>query len=182
MGGRKGADRTCVDHEEELIQRRGGKKRKKRRRNTSSSPPHGDLISRNSSSNTLGTYESPQFFPENVGPETFSNDVTDKEYKCSLCQVEYSACSYDPQNPSLPFLICEHRFCRDCIENMKGGQDCPVNDCRGKNHGKFQLDEELVRKIIEKHCSEEDRLNNGVITNDVAGSSHQNLLQSLTSG
>ena len=65
---------------------------------------------------------------------------------------------------------------------MKGGQDCPIHDCRGKNRGKFQLDEELVRKIIEKRCSEEDRLNNGVITNDVTGSSHQNQLQSLTSG
>ncbi len=75
--------------------KRGGKRGEKRRRNTSSSPPYGDLIRRTSSSNTLGTYESPQFFPENVGPETFSNDVTDKEYKCSLCQVEYSACSYD---------------------------------------------------------------------------------------
>ncbi len=70
MGGRRGADRTfplsrwgaSVHLEEELIQRRGGKKEKKKRRNTSSSPPHGDLISRNSSSNTHGTYESPQFF------------------------------------------------------------------------------------------------------------------------
>ncbi len=50
----------------------------KKRRNTSSSPPYGDLISRNSSSNTLGTYESPQFFPENFGPEAFFNDVTDR--------------------------------------------------------------------------------------------------------
>ncbi len=68
---------------------------------------------------------------------------------------------------------------------MKGGQDCPVNNCRGKNHGKFQLDEDLVRKIIEKSCCEEDSqsvLNNGFITNDVAGSSRQNQLQSLTSG
>ena len=68
---------------------------------------------------------------------------------------------------------------------MKGGQDCPVNDCRGKNHGKFQLDEELVRKIIEKSCSEEDSqsaLNNDDITDDVAGSSHRNQSQSLTSG
>ena len=68
---------------------------------------------------------------------------------------------------------------------MEGGQDCPVNDCRGKNHGKFQLDEELVRRIIEKSCSEEDSqsaLNNGVITDDVAGSSPRNQSQSLTSG
>ena len=165
--------------------KRGEKRGKKRGRNTSSSPPYGDLIRRTLSSNTLGTYESPQFFAENVGPETFSNDVTDKEYKCSLCQVEYSACSYDPQNPSLPFLICEHRFCRDCIEDMKGGQDCPIHHCRGKNRGKFQLDEELVRKIIEKSCCEEDSqsaLNNGFITNDVAGSSRRNQSQSLTSG
>ena len=65
---------------------------------------------------------------------------------------------------------------------MEGGQDCPITDCRGKNCGNFQLDEELVRKIIEKRCSEEDRLNNDDITNDVAGSSRQNQLQSLTSG
>jgi len=68
---------------------------------------------------------------------------------------------------------------------MKGGQDCPINDCRGKNHGTFQLDEEQVRKIIEKSCSEEDSqsvLNNGVITNDVAGNSRRNQSQSLTSG
>ncbi len=67
---------------------------------------------------------------------------------------------------------------------MKGGQDCPINDCRGKNYGKCQLDEELVRRIIEKSCFEEDSqsaLNNGVITDDVAGSSHQNQSQSLTS-
>ncbi len=42
-----------------------------------------------------------------------------------------------PQNPSLPFLICEHRFCRDCIEDMKGGQDCPIHHCRGKNVDNF---------------------------------------------
>jgi len=68
---------------------------------------------------------------------------------------------------------------------MKGGQDCPVNNCRGKNHGNFQLDEELVRKIIEKSCSEEDSQsvsNNDDITDDVAGSSHRNQSQSLTSG
>jgi len=68
---------------------------------------------------------------------------------------------------------------------MKGGQDCPVNNCRGKNHGKFQLDEELVKRIIEKRCSEEDSqsaLNNGVIIDDVAGSSPRIESQSLTSG
>ena len=68
---------------------------------------------------------------------------------------------------------------------MKGGQDCPIHDCQGKNLGKFQLDEELVRKIIEKRCSEEDSqltLNNYDITDDVAGSSHRNQSQSLTSG
>ena len=154
-------------------------------RNTSSSPPHGSFISRSSSSNTLGTYESPQLVSENVGPEAFSYDVTDNEFMCSYCQVEYSACSNDPQNPLLPFLFCKHRFCRECIETMKGGQDCPVNDCRGKNHGKFQLDKELVKRIIEKSCSEEDSqsaLNNGVITDDVAGSSPRNQSQSLTSG
>jgi len=50
---------------------------------------------------------------------------------------------------------------------------------------KFQLDEELVRRIIEKSCSEEDSqsaLNSGVITDDVAGSSPRNQSQSLTSG
>jgi len=129
------------------IRRGTNLQRRKRRANTSSPPPLGDLISCNSSSNTLGTYESPQFVSENIGPEAFSNDVTGNEYMCSYCQVEYSACSYDPHNPSLHFLYCEHRFCRDCIETIKGGQDCPVNDCRGKNDGIFQLDEELVRKV-----------------------------------
>jgi hypothetical protein len=65
------------------------------------------------------------------------------------------------------------------------GQNCTINDCQGKNHGKFQLDEELMRKIIEKSCSEEDSqsaLNNGVNTDDVAGSSPRNQSQSLTSG
>ena len=160
----------------------GKKKEKKKRRTTSSPPPHGSLISPNSSSNTVGTHDSPPFVPRNVGPETFSKNDTDNEYMCSYCRFEYSACSHDLQNPSLPFLICEHRFCRGCIEDMKGGQDCPIHHCRGKNRGKFQLDEELVRKIIEKRCSEEDRLNNGVITNDVVGRSRQNQLQSLTSG
>jgi len=117
--------------------KRGGKKKEKKRRNTSSSPPHVSFISRNSSSNTVGTFDSPPFVSGNVGPEAFSNDVTDNEYMYSYCQVEHSACSYDPHNPSLPFLYCEHRFCRDCIETMKGGQDCPVNDCRGKIYGKF---------------------------------------------
>jgi len=138
MGGRRGADRTLplsrrgasVHLEQELIQRRGGKRKRKKRRNTSSSPPHGNIISHNSSSNTLGTYDSPLFVSGNVGPETFSNDITDNEYMCSYCQVEYSACSHDPQNPSLPFLFCKRRFCQLCIETMKGGQDCPVNNCR----------------------------------------------------
>ena len=68
---------------------------------------------------------------------------------------------------------------------MEGGQDCPVNDCRGKNHGKFHMDEELVRRIIQKSCSEEENqsaLKYGVITDDVAGSSPRNQSQSLTSG
>ena len=69
---------------------------------------------------------------------------------------------------------------------MKGGRDCPVTDCQGKNHGKifFQLDEELMRSLIDKSCSEEDSqsANNGVITDDVAGSSRRNQSQSLTSG
>ncbi len=68
---------------------------------------------------------------------------------------------------------------------MKGGQDCPVTDCQGTNHGKsfFQLDEELIRRIINKSCSEVDcqsALNNGVDTDIVAGSSRGNQL--LTSG
>jgi hypothetical protein len=68
---------------------------------------------------------------------------------------------------------------------MNGGQDCPVTDCQGTNHGKsfFQLDEELIRSIIEKSCYEEDSqsaLNNGVDTANVAGSRQGN--QSLTSG
>jgi hypothetical protein len=67
---------------------------------------------------------------------------------------------------------------------MGGGQDCPVTGCEGKNHGKFQLDEELIRRIIEKSCSVEDSqsANNGVITDDVAGSSRRNQSQLLTSG
>ena len=94
--------------------------------------------------------------------------------------MEYSACSYDPQNPSLPFLICEHRFCRDCAETMKGGQDCPITDCRGKNHDKSscQGDEQLIRKIIKKRCFAED---GEVLTDNVARSSRRNQ-SSLTSG
>ena len=49
----------------------------------------------------------------------------------------------------------------------------------------FNLDEELMRKIIVKSCSEKDRqsvLTNGVITDDVAGSSRRNQTSSLTSG
>ena len=67
---------------------------------------------------------------------------------------------------------------------MGGGQDCPVTDCEGKNHGNFQLDEELIRRIIEKSCSVEDSqsANNDVITDDVAGSSRRNQSPSLTSG
>jgi hypothetical protein len=107
---------ASVHLKEELIQRRGGEKERKKEEEYFISPPHGSFISRNSSSNTLGTYESPQFVPENVGPEAFSNDVTDNEFMCSYCQVEYSACSYDPQNPSLPFPICKHRFCQDCVK------------------------------------------------------------------
>ena len=122
--------------EEELIHNRisgtrGGEKKEKKRRDTASPPPHGSLISRNSSSNTVGTYESPPFVPRNVGPETFSKDDTDNEYMCSYCRLEYSACSHDLQNPSLPFLFCGHRFCRDCIDSMEG-QNCPITDCEGK--------------------------------------------------
>jgi hypothetical protein len=65
------------------------------------------------------------------------------------------------------------------------GQNCPITDCEGKKHGKFQLDEELIRRIIEKSCSEEDgepALNNGVITDDLAGSSRRNQSKLLTSG
>ena len=65
------------------------------------------------------------------------------------------------------------------------GQNCLITDCEGKKHGKFQLDEELIRRIIEKSCSKEDSqsaLNNGVITDDVAGSSHRNQSKSLTFG
>ena len=105
--------------------KRGEKNKGKKRRDTSSSPPHGSLISRNSSSNTVGTYESPPFVPRNVGPETFSKDDTDNEYMCSYCRLEYSACNADLQNPSLPFLLCGHRFCRECINNMGGGRIVP---------------------------------------------------------
>ena len=165
--------------------KRGKKNKEKNRRDTSSSPPHGSLISRNSSSNTVGTYESPPFVPRNVGPETFSKDDTDNEYMCSYCRLEYLAFSNDLQNPSLPFLLCRHRFCRECINKMEGGQDCPVTGCVGKNHGKsFRSDDELIRRIIVKSCFEKDRqsANNGVITDDVAGSSRRNQSSSLTSG
>ncbi len=52
-------------------------------------------------------------------------------------------------------------------------------------HGKslFQLDEKLIKRIIEMSCSEADgeaAINNGVITDDVAGSRRWN--QPLTSG
>jgi hypothetical protein len=175
--------------EEELIHNRisgtrgGEKKKEKKRRDTSSPPPHGSLISRNSSSNTVGTYESPPFVPRNVGPETFSKDDTDNEYMCTYCRLEYSACSHDLQNPSLPFFNCGHRFCRDCIDSMEG-QNCPITDCEGKKHGKFQLDEDLIRRIIVKSCFEKDSqsANNGVITDDVVGSSRRNQSPSLTSG
>ncbi len=95
------------------------------------------------------------------------------------------ACNFDPKNPSLPFLVCKHRFCQECIESMEGLQNCPIVDCQGINHGKslFQLDEKLIKRIIKKSCSEVDgeaALNNGVITDDVAGSRRRN--QTLTSG
>ena len=63
--------------------------------------------------------------------------------------------------------------------------DCPVTGCVGKNHGKsFRSDDELIRRIIVKSCFEKDRqsANNGVITDDVAGSSRRNQTSSLTSG
>jgi hypothetical protein len=158
-------------------------KRKEKKRSNTSSP-----LSHNSSSNTVSTiqsFETTEFVSENVGPETFSNDDTDKEYMCSFCQQDYSACSHDPQNPLLTFLICKHRFCRECIDSMEGLQNCPIANCRGTNHGKslFQLDEKLIKRIIKKSCSEADgeaALNNGVITDDVAGSRRWNRL--LTSG
>ena len=58
-------------------------------------------------------------------------------------------------------------------------------NCQGTNHVKslFQLDEKLIKRIIKKSCSEADgeaALNNGVITDDVAGSRRWN--QSITSG
>ena len=64
---------------------------------------------------------------------------------------------------------------------MEGLQNCLIANCRGTNHGKslFQLDEKLIKRIIEKSCSEADgeaALNNGVITDDVAGSRHWNQL------
>jgi hypothetical protein len=68
---------------------------------------------------------------------------------------------------------------------MGGGQDCPVTGCEGKNHRKdFRSDDELIRSIIVKSCFEKDRqsVNNGVITDDVAGSSRRNQTSSLTSG
>ncbi len=111
--------------------------------------------------------------------------MTLKKYKCSHCLEPYSACNFDPKNPSLPFLVCKHRFCRQCIKSMEGLQNCPIADCWGTNHGKslFQLDENVFKRIIKKSCSEADgeaTLNNGVITDYVAGSRHRNQL--LTSG
>jgi hypothetical protein len=163
------------------IRRGTNPQRRKKRVSTSSPSPHGDLISRSSSSGTVSTiqsFESPSFVPVNVGPETFTNDDTDKEYKCSLCREYYSACSHDPKNPSLPFLYCKLRFWRQCIGNTKGRQDCLITNCPGTNHGKsyFELDEELIIRIIKKSCSAED----GEVTDNVAGRSRRN--QSLTSG
>ncbi len=68
---------------------------------------------------------------------------------------------------------------------MERLQNCPIADCQGTNHGKslFQLDEKLIKRIIKKSFSEADdeaALNNGVITDDVAGSRRRNQL--LTSG
>ena len=62
---------------------------------------------------------------------------------------------------------------------MEGGQDCPITNCRGKNHDKsfFQWDEQLIIRIIKKRCSAED----GEVTDNVAGSSRRNQ-SSLTSG
>ena len=68
---------------------------------------------------------------------------------------------------------------------MGGGQDCPINNCEGKNHRKdFRSDDDLIRRIIVKSCVEKDgqSANNGVITDDVAGSSRRNQSSSLTSG
>ncbi len=173
------------------------RKTKKRSKPPFLSPTQG-RISLNPSTNTLSTggfkndsfatpqsFEPPQFDCINVGCETFLNDDTDKEYKCSHCLEPYLACNFDPKNSSLLFLVCKHRFCRQCIESMEVLQNCPIADCRGTNHGKslFQLDEKLIKRIIKKSCSEVDSeaaLNNGVITDDVAGSRRRN--QSLTSG
>jgi hypothetical protein len=117
------------------------RKTKKRSKFPFLSPTQG-RISPNPSTNTLSTYgfkndsfatpqsfESPQFDCINVGRETFLNDDTDKEYKCSHCLEPYLACNFDPTNPSLPFLVCEHRFCQECIEIMEGLQNCPIADC-----------------------------------------------------
>jgi hypothetical protein len=110
------------------------KKRKTKKRSKSPflSPTQG-RISRNPSTNTLSTggykndsfatpqsFESPQFDCINVGCETSLNDDTDKEYKCSHCLEPYSACNFDPKNPSLPFLVYEHRFCQECIKGIEG--------------------------------------------------------------
>ncbi len=62
---------------------------------------------------------------------------------------------------------------------MEGGQDCPITDCRGKNHDKsiFQRDDQLIIMIIKNRCSAED----GEVTDNVARSSRRNQ-SSLTSG
>ncbi len=135
-GGKRGADQTSpwlrggaslhppLKVEEEVIHNRlsgtrGQKKgRQKRGASLHFSPPlrAGSVVistntlstggSKNDSFATPQSFESPQFDCINVGRETFLNDDTDKEYKCSHCLEPYLACNFVPKNPSLPFLVC----------------------------------------------------------------------------
>jgi hypothetical protein len=139
----------------------------------------------NPSPNTLSTgdsnntFESPQFDFVNVGP-----DIVNEEHLCSYCLDEYLLLSPDPKNPSRPFQVCGHRFCREYIEGMEGLKNCLVDNCQGTTcKNLLKMDTELINRSNTKRCKELDsvaEVNNGVITDDVAGS--RSLDQSLTSG
>jgi len=162
-------------------------------------PPPAQGISCNPSSITLSTggsnisagtpqsFVPPPFVSVNVRKEAFLNDDTDNEYNCSYCHESYMACPYEQgyqKNPSLPYPVCKHRFCQECVVNMNGSKNCPVDNCLETNgEVLFKLDRELCRRIIMKSCKELDseaELNKDDITNDEAGIRLPNQL--LTSG
>ncbi len=91
----------------------------------------------------------------------------------------------DDKNPSVPFVSCGHRFCRECILASTGElPNCLLAECGGRTYdNSFKVDQELVNRIIKKSCfvsDSEAASKNGVITDDVVGSRSTNKL--LTSG